>query len=157
MRRCYNDKDFDYRSYGKVGVKVCDEWHSFYNFEKWYLDNYYEIDGEYVALDKDILVKHSRLYSPETCLIVPFKINGIFVHKSNGNMRGIRKVGNKYEVKIRNPLENSKNMYFGRYDDVETAQKVYNSNKESIIKSVAEYYKGRIPEKVYNALIDYKL
>lgn len=154
--RCYDPKNKDYKSYGAKGVKMCDDWLNFQNFKAWYDENYYEIDGEYMAIDKDIIGNGSKIYSPENCLIVPFRINGMFVHKENGDMRGLQPVYGRYQVKVRNPIT-GKNDYCGTYDTVEIASKVYKECKEAIIRGVAEEYKYKIPLKVYNALITFKL
>lgn len=154
-RRCYNPQHKDYPSYGSVGVRICEEWLEFKNFYNWYKDNYYEIDGQYMAVDKDIL-GDGMLYSPETCLIVPFKINGMFVHKVDGDMRGIQKRGKRFEVKLRNVLNDSKNEYKGTFDTLEIASQVYRECKEAIIRGVAEEYKDKVPFKVYNALVTFK-
>lgn len=77
LRRCYSEKYRDKKpSY--VGCTVCEEWHNFQNFAKWYEENYYEFEDEIMQLDKDILVKGNRVYSPKTCLILPNSINSIF-------------------------------------------------------------------------------
>ena len=81
IRRCYNNVyQKNYPTYGSC--EVCEGWHNFQNFAKWYEENYYEIDGEKMNLDKDILVKHNKIYSPETCIFVPQRINELFT-KSN--------------------------------------------------------------------------
>lgn len=35
MRRCYNEKNVAYNSYGGKGIKVCEEWHDREVFRKW--------------------------------------------------------------------------------------------------------------------------
>ena len=153
-RRCYNPKDKYYNSYGGAGVRMCDEWLEFENFYKWYMDNYYTVEGEYMAVDKDILGGDSKVYSPETCIIVPFRINGLFVHKDNGKMRGLQKVGKRYQVKVR---VDGINTYCGTYDTVEKASEVYRKCKEAVIYGVIEEYKDKIPSNVYNKLLTFKL
>lgn len=70
LERCYNEKFSAYYRYGGAGVKVCDRWLHFKNFETDIrnLPNYemYLLDRTY-TLDKDIL-GDSTLYSPETCM-----------------------------------------------------------------------------------------
>lgn len=34
MRRCNNPNDKDYKRYGALGVKVCEQWHDYLQFEK---------------------------------------------------------------------------------------------------------------------------
>jgi hypothetical protein len=58
-----------------------------------------------MALDKDILYKGNKIYSPDTCVFVPQEINALFV-KNDAN-RGDLPIGvfytltktNKYGVK----------------------------------------------------------
>ena len=70
LRRCYSDKcKKDWPTYRYC--TVCEEWLVFSNFDRWFLQNYK--DG--FQLDKDILVAGNKLYSPETCLLVPQWLN----------------------------------------------------------------------------------
>ena len=84
ITRCYSDK-FQKRQKAYVGCKVCDEWLCYENFEKWFNENYYEIEGEKICLDKDILVKDNNIYSPVTCCFVPQTINSGVVYKNKNN------------------------------------------------------------------------
>lgn len=154
--RCYDSNNKDYKSYGAVGVKVCDEWLDFKAFKNWYFENYYSVDNEYMAIDKDILGGDKKIYSPETCIFVPFKINGMLVHKDNGNMRGLQKVGKRYQVKVRNPLS-GENEYHGTYESIEIASKVYSECKTAIFQGVVEEYKDKLPFKIYKILSSFKL
>ena len=45
LRRCYDEKLHE-RQPTYIGCKVCEEWHNFQNFAKWYDENYYEIEEE---------------------------------------------------------------------------------------------------------------
>ena len=82
LRRCYDSKFHEKRP-TYVDCEVCEEWHNFQNFAKWYDNNYYEIEGERMHLDKDILVKHNKIYSSETCVFVPHAINSLW-YKNTG-------------------------------------------------------------------------
>lgn len=66
--RCYNKKRSDFKYYGGKGVSVCERWHNFQNFARWYRENK-PCGLEKAELDKDILGDGSA-YSPENCLIV---------------------------------------------------------------------------------------
>lgn len=46
------------------------------------------------ALDKDILVKGNKIYSPETCCFVPQEINNLFTKRKS--CRGTLPIGVKY-------------------------------------------------------------
>ena len=78
LQRCYDEKVHNAEPRYRDCV-VCDEWHSLYNFNKWYLQNYYSIVDERMELDKDILVKGNKIYSPDTCVFAPKRINVLIV------------------------------------------------------------------------------
>lgn len=81
IERCYDPKFLNANPTYRNTV-VCDEWLNFQNFAAWYHENYYTIEGCRMSLDKDILVKGNKVYSPQTCVIVPDFINSTF-----GNIR----------------------------------------------------------------------
>ena len=70
LRRCYSEKSFIRRPTYK-DVTVCEEWHNFQTFVKWYEENY--IEGFH--LDKDLLSKGNKIYSPETCCFISLEDN----------------------------------------------------------------------------------
>lgn len=140
-------------------VVVCEEWHNFQNFAKWYYENYYEVNGERMELDKDILYKNNKVYSPETCFIVPQRINNLFV-KTNAK-RGSCPIG-VHEHKngtyvVQCEFNKERKRYLGCYQTKEEAFYVYKHEKEKYIKEVAEEYKGLIPNELYNAMYNYKV
>lgn len=83
LERCYSEKYHKMRpSY--VDCEVCEEWLCYETFEKWYDNNYYELpSGERVELDKDILVRGNKIYSPQTCVFLPQTINFAIALKKN--------------------------------------------------------------------------
>ena len=129
---------------------VCDKWHNYQNFAKWFNENKYEVEGR-LHIDKDILFPNSNIYSEETCLLVPQIINMMFMNKPNkrGLPNGIHKTKNGYLAEY-----NEKKL--GIYQTVELAYKAYASEKEKAIRQLADEYKNIIPEKVYNALYAYR-
>ena len=164
MQRCYDTKHQEKHPTYK-DCKVSEEFHNFQDFGKWFDNNYYEIEGEKMCLDKDILVKHNKIYSPENCIFVPEKINTLFI-KSN-KARGDYPIGvcyhkqhEKFMAKCRvyNYEENKKKqIHLGYYDTPQKAFEVYKQFKEQYIKEVADYYKEYIPQKLYDALYNYKV
>ena len=74
IARCYDpyiiNKNITYKD-----CVVDERFHCFQDFCKWFDENYYTIENETMALDKDILVKGNKTYSPETCVFVPQRIN----------------------------------------------------------------------------------
>ena len=164
IRRCYDNKIHKKRP-TYIDCKVCDEWLNFQNFAEWYYNNYYEIKGEVMCLDKDILNKGNKIYSPDTCVFVPHNINMLFVKcdKDRGNyLIGVHyhKASGKFQAQcnVYDFKENkSKKKYLGLYDTVEQAFEVYKQFKEKHIKEVADHYKDQIPEKLYQALYNYQV
>lgn len=130
---------------------MCDEWHNYQNFARWYEENEYECDGR-LHVDKDILFPNCRIYSPKTCLLVPQRINMLFSNRENnrGLPNGIREEKGGYTARY-----NGKEL--GVYKTVEEAYSVYAETKERIIKQVADEYINIIPKKVYDALYAYKV
>ena len=85
-------------------VSICKEWLIFSNFRKWFIENH--IDG--YQLDKDLLVKGNKVYSPTVCIYVPSWVNS-FVNncrKSRGNYKiGVHfdRPASKYTAQCSNP------------------------------------------------------
>ena len=164
LERCYDEK-YKKKRLTYKGCTVCKEFHNFQNFGEWDSENYYEIEGEKMHLDKDILVKHNKIYSPETCIYVPQTINNLFI-KSDKN-RGESVIGTSYHKRNKKyqtycnlfdiKTGKSKLKYLGYYDTQEKAFEVYKQYKEKNIKEVADYFKGLIPDKLYNALYKYEV
>lgn len=151
LRRCYYDKYLEKNPTYKE-CSVCEEWHCYENFKKWFDENYYEIDGEIMNLDKDILIKGNKIYSPSTCIFVPRRINSLFVKCDalRGDLPiGVCKNGNKFVAKCE---INGKKRYLGRFDTPIEAFQCYKQFKEQYIKQVAEEYKDKIPSELYDAL-----
>lgn len=148
ISRCYNSRDIDNKSTYKY-TTVCEKWHNFQNFIDWYTDNY----KEDFYLDKDILFKGNKIYSPETCCLVPCEINALFTKRDN--LRGTYPIGvSKDYGKFKATLK-KKNL--GRYSTPEEAFQVYKDAKEQYIKEVADKWKDKIDSKVYQAMYNYKV
>ncbi len=110
-------------------------------------------------IDKDILCKGNKIYSPDACVVVPQNINKLFT-KCN-NSRGDLPVGVSYhklnEKYIARCHVKGKLKHLGYYDSPEEAFYVYKNFKEKYIKEVAEEYKNKIPQKLYDAMVTYKV
>lgn len=155
MMRCYYEP-FQEQNPTYKGVKVCKEWQCYENFQKWFDKNWYEVDGEQMCLDKDILNKGSRIYSPKNCIFVPRPINELFKNysKETDLPRGVswNKHAKKYEAYIH---IDSKRRHLGRYNTIEEAEQVYIQARKERILELANYYKDKIPKKLYDALLNY--
>ena len=121
---------------------------------EWINKNYYEIPGEVMCLDKDILCKGNKIYSREICIFVPERINILFTKRDKARGKNpigvtLRPSGN-YQVYCNNGL--GKNVCLGTYSTEEDAFNVYKQYKENLIKETIDSYKGKIPEPFYSRL-----
>lgn len=161
LARCFTET---YETYDDV--ICCEEWlffdnfyewlHSQENFDKWY-------NGDKWAIDKDILVKGNKIYSSETCCLVPNSVNILFLtrKKSRGDLPiGVhyKEYAKKYMAYCNNGKKGSHD-YLGLYKTKEEAFLTYKNHKESKIKHIAteEFFKGNITKKCYNAMLNYKV
>lgn len=152
VARCYSSKN-QKKCPTYIGVSVCEDWHCFSKFKEWY-DKHY-VEGW--ALDKDILVKGNKVYSPETCCFVPREINNLFT--KNNAKRGKYPIGvtyieklNKYRVHLN---DKKVRRHLGLFDTIEEAFQAYKKAKESYIKEVADKWKDKLDPRVYEALYNY--
>lgn len=157
LSRCYDTRLQCSKHKSYIGCSVCDEWLTLSNFKVWAEapeNGYYQ--GYH--LDKDILVKGNKLYSPDTCCFVPTEINSLFT-KTN-SLRGQYPIGvtatpyNKFAAKV-----SGARTYLGVFDTPKLAFLAYKNAKEQQIKVLAERYfkEGKITESVYNALMKYEV
>lgn len=136
---------------------ICDEWLNLSNFRDWFEnpENGY-LDG--LQIDKDILVKGNKVYSPDTCCFVPREINAAisFKHKGKCPIIGVKVHLDKFETSI---SRYGNRVYLGIFDTVEEAFYAYKAAKEQYIKELAENYfqEGKITKKVYDALMKYEV
>lgn len=154
LRRCYDSK-YHMKRPTYIGCSVHPDWHNFQVFAEWFEENY--IEG--YQLDKDILIKNNKIYSPETCCFVPSDINNIFT--KSDKRRGEYPIGVSYNIKIKKFISslriNSYLKYLGIFNTSEQAFQAYKIAKELYIKEVAELWKTQITKTCYQALINYQV
>lgn len=167
LDRCFNEiEKIKYPTYKEA--TCCEEWLLYENFYEWVQSqpNYDKwLNGKRWAIDKDILTKGNKVYSPDTCCLVPYNINNLFVkgEAARGDMPiGVYKREDKrgvaFEVYCSNPFM-CKQEYFGRYPTQEKAFYKYKEVKETFIKQVAqiEFDKGNITRECYEAMMKYEV
>lgn len=152
LSRCYNQSfKQSYQTY--ADCESAAEWLLFSNFKQWFDEHY--IDGW--QLDKDILIKGNKLYSPETCCFVPQKINGLFAksNKKRGQCCiGVTRHGNGFRALM---MAHGLHERLGTYKTEAEAFFAYKRRKEEFIKEIAEIYKDLLEQRVYEALLNYKV
>lgn len=157
LKRCYNEYFLKTRK-SYQDCFVCDEWHNFQNFAKWYNENYYEIKNEKMCLDKDILIKGNKEYSPNTCCIVPEPINCLFVNRKGNRGRYLIGVVNKKCGKYISAISKyGVVVHLGCFFTEEQAYLAYKKEKEAYLKEIAFKYINDIPHNVYMALVNYEI
>lgn len=163
LKRCFVEKFKEkYPTY--KNVICCDEWllyenyyewlHKQPNFDKW-------LNEDKWCVDKDILVKGNKVYSPKTCCIVPHNVNILFAKRDakRGDLPiGVIRFGDRYRADCRNPFTNKQD-HIGYYDTSEQAFQIYKSHKEKLIKQVAqmEYSNGNITKQCYDSMMKYEV
>lgn len=162
LKRCYNE---NYRRLHPTYNEcyVCDEWLNFQNFHVWYNDNFYKFDDYTMCLDKDIIVKGNKLYSPDTAIFVPQFINKLFTRRDNDRGPypiGVTKNHNRfyascsfYDIRY----NRVRNINLGSFETAEEAFYMYKNTKEENIRNVADLCKGKVPERLIKAMYDYKV
>lgn len=161
LQRCF-DKKFKERCPSYQNVTCCEEWLNYENFYEWIhsqsnFDKWYE--GKRWALDKDILNKGNKIYSPNTCCLVSQNINCLFTKRdaSRGDLPiGVSKHRNKYRASF---YISDKHISGLVKDTPEEAFLDYKQHKENAIKQIAkeEYEKGNITKKCYDAIMRYEV
>ncbi len=158
LRRCYSERIKKLRnSYSDCLVDEC--WHNLQNFGEWFEKNYNPKYMKSWCLDKDILVKGNRIYSPETCCFVPNEINVIF---TNGYIRrGEYPKGVSYKPKINKYIAQYQKdgvvTHIGTFKTVDEAFQAYKEVKEKYIKEKADKWKDQIDPRVYEAMYNYQV
>lgn len=150
LRRCY-DPEWLSRFPTYTGCSVCSEWFSFPVFKKWFDENY--VEG--FQLDKDLLIAGNKIYGPDTCVFAPQSINKLFT--DSGKTRGEFPIGvsfHKLRMKfIASICIDGKLKWLGYFDNPEDAHYAYLIAKKANIIRMAEEWRGKIPSKLYDALL----
>lgn len=127
LQRCYSTKLHQIQP-TYADCTVCEEWKVFSKFKQW-VDTQDYINKE---LDKDLLCKGNKVYSPTTCVFIPKKLNAFLLDStaSRGNyLLGTHwhKPLKKFAAKCGNPFTNSRKHlgYFAEEVEAHLAWKAY--------------------------------
>lgn len=165
IQRCFCS---DYKDKANLSIasyepcNICEEWLNFQNFAEWYYSNLYKCD-EQLCVDKDILFHNNKEYSPDKCVIVPRRINLLFIKElgRRGNLPigvSIDKRNNQYVSQISKIINGKhKGIRIGQFRTIPEAYEAYKREKEKYIKEIADEYKDVIPSFIYEALYKYEI
>lgn len=131
LARCYS-KSFQQKSPSYIDCTVCEEWLRFSNFKRWMEQQ----DWEGKELDKDLLVRGNRVYSPQTCIFLDAIIN-CFINEAEGR-RGEYLIGvnfdratAKFRASCSNPLKGG-SRYIGLFHTEAEAHEAWLKKKLEI-------------------------
>lgn len=136
LRRAYSEKE-KLKNPSYKYASVCDEWLKLSSFKAWMETQ----DWQDKQLDKDLLVRGNKVYSPETCCFVSSVINS-FVTECNKS-RGEWPIGvywfkrqSKFKACCRNPFTNTRE-HLGYFDDPNTAHQAWLTRKLELSRLLA--------------------
>lgn len=104
ISRCYNNKALDLQPSYK-GCSVCDQWLLFSNFRAWMETQ----DWKGKHLDKDLLVRGNKIYSPDTCVFISADLNTFLTDSSA--CRGEYPIGVSYKKKPKDMINDHSKPY----------------------------------------------
>ena len=160
LDRCNPVFQENFKTY--YGCFASENFKSYSYFYEWcLLQKGFDLDG--YELDKDLLAKGNKVYSEDTCLIVPRAVN--IALTSCRSVRGKNPIGVVSEIRPRGIVyiarisggARGKTRHIGIFDNKTEAFLAYKSEKEKVLKNIADKFKGVMSDKAYNALINYKI
>lgn len=156
-QRCYNQNYI-----GSIptyeGCTMSEDFLIFSKFREWYNSQIgCEQDGWHV--DKDLLFKGNKVYSAETCVLLPPEINSaIVVHNRGSNNFPMGVIYNCTKTRYRARIQRKGGWEsLGTYDTPEEAFYAYKPVKEAYVKSIAEQWKDKIDPRAYQALMNWTI
>lgn len=154
MRQRVEDGYFHIKYPTYKSVTVCDEWLDYQNFASWFegqcLKDLYQ---EGWQLDKDILSKDVKIYSPETCVFIPKDLNCVLLGSVGKDQYGVTHKGNRYFARVRNNVRVVSKSCLS----LEEAFTFYKVEKEKYVKSLIESYKDCVDKRVYDYFINWEV
>ena len=151
LSRCYNPSVYGHKVNARYEFCTVDErWHKYSEFKKWMEshDNWQNLQ-----LDKDLLVPGNTVYGPDTCCLLPKKVNQMLIdHTVNpsSGIKGVKIMYGKYIYAIiRSPNTKQRTV---RCSTVEEAQKIYKKHRLDILIEASSLVEDT---EIKNVLINY--
>lgn len=136
-------------------ITCTNDFTDFQEFAEWHVSQVGY--GKGWQLDKDILIKGNKSYSPSTCILLPRELNVLFTKRKSHRGEypiGVKMRSGRFPASI---TSGSVSQHIGTYDTPLQAFLAYKVRKESVIKALAVKWKGQIDPKAYNALLAYEV
>ena len=162
LKRCYSDV---YKKQ-RPTYEDCEASENFKSYEYFYEWCHKQIgfgndgNGNPFQLDKDLLIKGSKVYSESTCVFIPKDINLLLTKRvaSRGEyLIGVSwsKTNKAFVAQVNKNKGRSERL--GLFNTELEAFNTYKQAKEVFIKEQANKWKDKIDERAYNALINYEV
>lgn len=150
FKRCYCETEYarnQWSAYDKVDIGS--NMHCFQDYCKWDEDNYYEVPGEKMVLDKDLLAPISYVISKDlnTGETIYSK------RRNNYDLNNICYLPESINLAIREA--NKVKLFKESLDEEEF--KALNERKVKKVRELANKYKQYLPEYIFNKLMDWEL
>jgi hypothetical protein len=165
INRCYDTRYVERNGSSYFNeCSVHEDWHNYQNFAKWFFsyENMPENFKYEHRLDKDLRVKDNRVYSADTCCLIPNKLNTVLAYNKSrdGLPAGVTRTSKRnsiYRVRCSDVNGNTKDL--GRFRDVDVAFAAYSEFKKTTINLLADKYlkEKMITQLTYQAVLDYTL
>lgn len=148
LDRCYSERQLSLKDSYR-DCTVCDEWLTLSKFKSWMMTQ----DWEGKELDKDILISGNRVYSPETCVFVPRRVNLFIMERRRSRTNkdlpiGVMNFEGKYLAQCSRIDKIGVGDYLGCFNTPEEAHEAWRAEKLRIV----EVLKDEVDERVYTAL-----
>jgi hypothetical protein len=103
ISRCYDTK-YHHKQPTYIGCSVCEEWKTLSKFKEWF--DQQPLERQSWCLDKDLLITGNKVYSPETCILVPHWLNNFITENCAARgqyMLGVcwNKRAGKFQARLR--------------------------------------------------------
>jgi hypothetical protein len=157
LTRCY-DKEIQKRQVTYINCTVCPEWLDYQTFADWFVQQRgHDIGWQ---IDKDLLASRlnleDKIYSPETCILLPEEINKSIAstrtRSTNILPSGVHYNNRKTAFVARYFAPTGKNTHIGTYRTVEDAHKAYKEKKQEALDFLTAKYEALLDTKAYNCL-----
>jgi len=134
LTRCY-DENYHKKEPSYIGCTVSEDWIYFSKFRSWMETQ----DWQGKEIDKDLISKGNRIYSPEFCVFVDRLTNSFIVNSEKSDSIGaaICKKTHKFQVRCRNPFSGERE-WLGLYHSANQAHEVWRKRKHEFACMLAD-------------------
>lgn len=153
LTRCFRPEK---RSRAYTGCSVSENFKNYSYFHNW-CQNQIGFGQEGFELDKDLLFKGNKLYSEDTCLFIPSRLNKLLLTSDaiRGSLPlGVSAHGKRFKAQC---LREPASPHIGVFNTPEEAFNAYKQVKEAIIKAQAEKWKAHVDPRAFIALMVYEV